>query len=177
MLTSKKFEGTVHFWRPGLAYWLPIRMDALAGSTPALFLRRELIAYEQRKDRRGTTTFSAKAKAMAQRRFPRQGLVATVFLVSAGGKRDYLGICLDVSARGLGVQLDQVCGFPEGAHVTIELVPLSLTGLQPFRVQGSVRWSSATEMGLELTDYAQAEQAVAVLDLQRLVEAVVPMAA
>jgi hypothetical protein len=166
MLSGKKLEGTIHVWREGLAHWLPIRVDMLAGNTPALLLRRELIQYERSQEIRAAATQQASAHATTHRHYARRGLVATVYGLGIGGRRHYLGVLSDFSARGLGIRLEKTAQWPVGTEFKLEILPLTLTGLQSFRVGGTIRWTSATDMGLVLTDFAQAEQAMALLDLK-----------
>jgi hypothetical protein len=174
MLGARKFVDRIHLWRPGLSHWLPVRMDALAGNTPSLFLRNELIAYERDESLRKSATESANAAGVMRRKFARRGLVAIVFAIAPGGRRSYLGVSLDFSERGIGIRLERPSEFPAGTRLSLEVHPLSLTGLGPFRVAGEVKWSGAHRLGIELTDYAQAERAMALLELEKIARMLAP---
>jgi hypothetical protein len=161
LLSGKKLQGRVHFWRPGLVTWTPLLVEAHELSPPSVLIQNEIANYERARRRRENASAYAVSLGREPRRHPRVRLVATVFTLSANGRRHYLGTCIDVSARGLAVRLEEEGDFAVGTGLSLEVVPISVSGLRPFRVQGTVRWSSGEKIGLELTSHAEAEKTVA----------------
>ena len=161
LLSARKLVGRLHFWRPGLVMWIPIDIDAEDRTPPSVLLQNEIANYERCRRRRENATAYAASFGREPRRHQRHGFVATVFGLSSTGRRLYLGVCLDLSARGLSVQSDQEGQISTGMGLSLEVVPISLSGLKPFRVTGEVRWSKNGQFGVELSTHAEAERTIA----------------
>jgi hypothetical protein len=164
-------HGSVHIWRPGLAHWIPIACELQDRTPPKVLLQNQIVEYERTSRRKASGAATVYLQNDYTRRDERHGLVATVFLLFPGGKREFAGVCVDISARGLRIAVD---GGEEtvrpGSTWAFEIVPISLSHLGSARVTGRVCWSAGTERGVELMDHSGAEALIS--ELQRLRHAV-----
>jgi hypothetical protein len=162
LLSARRLQGALYFWRPGLMSWVPIQALPQDSTPASVLVQNEIANYERNRKRRENSTAYALSMGEAQpRRSARHGFVASVFTLSPEGRRQYLGVCTDLSARGLGIKLEEGQEVSVGQSLSLEVVPISVSGLKAFRVKGKVRWSTSGLMGLELSNYAAAERALA----------------
>src|SRR6185295_8926148 len=119
LIGSKKLLGRLHFWRPGLIHWISISIELQELTPPSILIQNAIALYEKIRRRRMLATASANLSSQRVRRDERQGFVGSVFTVSPSGRRKYLGVCFDLSRRGVGIMLENE-GNPVGAEVTLE---------------------------------------------------------
>jgi hypothetical protein len=167
LLGAKRLLGTIFFWRPGLTHWISVEIEPHDISPPSVLVQNAIALYERARRRQASASASATLWGRAPRRFERRGFVGTVFTLSAAGKRHYLGVCSDISERGLGVVLEKAGECPVGFNLSIEVVPISVSHLAPFRVMGTVRWTDSNVIGIELSDHEAAGQVLSELDQRR----------
>ena len=172
LIGSKKLLGTIHFWRPGLTHWISISVQSQDLSPASILIQGAIALYEKMRRRRQMATASAALSPKKIRRDERQGFVGSVFAVSPSGRRRYLGVCFDLSRRGIGVTLDNESDCPVGSELVLEIVPISCSGLSSFQIRGEVRWNDDSVMGVELSDGLGADQALEELNRRRDTELV-----
>jgi hypothetical protein len=170
LLGSKRLKGTVHFWRPGLVTWVELHIDVQDQNHPSVLIQNAIANYERFRRRKENATAYAISLGREPRKHARHGFVASVFSVSESGRRDYIGVCIDLSERGLGVSLHPDVSCDKGALVSLEIVPISVSGLRSFRTKGTVCWSAEGQIGVELMHYAGAERTIAEFQAKQEVE-------
>jgi hypothetical protein len=118
ILKSGKLQGAVHVSRDGMENWQPVQGVAeLDFMNPVDQLPSP---YEP--------------KPSEQRKNPRVPLIAEVRFSSGDGRGDpnsYVGICRNISARGILV-LTKRCPTTTGVKVKLEIIPLESQGLNSF---------------------------------------------
>src|SRR5581483_262886 len=121
LLAAKRLKGVVHFWRPGLTHWVRLEIELQDPTSPSILLQNEIANYARAKRRKDNATAYAISLGREPRKHVRHPFVATVFALSENGKRQYIGVCADLSDRGLGVTLHPDVACDKGAFVSLEV--------------------------------------------------------
>ena len=90
-----------------------------------------------------------------QRSSPRVPVVATIVGLDTRTGRKALGVCLDISNGGLCLECNPGITLRKGGQISIEVQPLSLAKISPFRTTASVKWTCDQEAGLQFTDMSK----------------------
>jgi hypothetical protein len=118
ILKSGKLQGVVHVSKDGMGSWQSVQEIPELNSP----------------DRPERLPAAAELKGPEQRKNPRVPLIAEVRFSSGDGRGDpnvYVGICRDISARGILV-LTKRCPTTPGVKVKLEVIPLESQGLGSF---------------------------------------------
>jgi hypothetical protein len=131
LLAKAKFDDQVYIWCKGLQFWLPIQ------EIPEF---AHLKFANSRMTRTRNDVFSNAIKSQEGRASNREGLVATAQVTRTAGGPASFGICLDGSASGLQVRLEDAFPLAKDEVIDIELMPLALLKLPQLRCKARVAW-------------------------------------
>ena len=138
VMQTGKIKGTLYVWFTGMDNWLPVSSTeevsnifegTLSQDQKRLIKHQKLEVMQKREERNNGRT----------------PLIATVSLEQETGKLDNIGVCADISASGMQIIVTNNQAFKVEAIHRFQVMPLTVSGLSPFKMSGKVMWFNADE--------------------------------
>jgi hypothetical protein len=133
LLNKAKFTEQVYLWCKGLRFWVPIQ--EIPGFEDYQFAASKMTRLKN-------DVFEKAARGQEGRASHREGLVSTVRATA------WFGVCLDVSATGMQVRIENHVDLKKGDLIQLEMIPLSLLKLPNFNAQIKVAWYKPDQLCL-----------------------------
>lgn len=134
LIDKAKFDEQVYLWCKNIQFWVPIQQFPE-------FAHLKFKSSKITKTRNDVFEKAATAPAGHEgRATARTGFVSTVRVNRAGMNEKIFGVCIDVSATGLQVRLENHLNLQKGEEVFFEMMPLSLIGLPRLTGKARIAW-------------------------------------
>lgn len=139
LLSKAKFADQVYFWAKGLPFWVPIQ--EIPGFEGVEFSQSKMV-------RTPNDVFLQAMQPAEGRAAHREGLVATTRIYLSSPEKNTspapspqgFGVCLDVSATGAQIRLENQLPLKRDDLIRLEVIPLSLLKLPHFLIQARIVW-------------------------------------